>query len=174
LINEEKTERSEKNVQSPEPAEGNEVKIKEEEEDELEGNDEEETHPDPENDNSDSDDNTVAKQLIPAGNTPAGRILRDRTLAVKPLKYSYFTNNPKTFKKAVSGENCAEWKQAINNKLDNIKSHDVWLDCPSVPHKFLRSTWVFKTKPATALSPKKQKARLCIQGFLQTFGEDFL
>jgi hypothetical protein len=33
LINEEKTERSEKNVQPPEPAEGNEVKIKEVEED---------------------------------------------------------------------------------------------------------------------------------------------
>jgi hypothetical protein len=37
----------------------------------------------------------------------------------------------------------------------------------------LYSTWVFRTKPATSSSPKNQKAHLCIQGFLQTFGEDF-
>jgi hypothetical protein len=33
--------------------------------------------------------------------------------------------------------------------------------------------WVFKTKPKSNSSPKKKKARLCIQGFLQTYGEDF-
>jgi hypothetical protein len=37
----------------------------------------------------------------------------------------------------------------------------------------LYSTWVFKTKPASLSSPEKLKACLCIQGFLQTFGEDF-
>ncbi|KNZ62690.1 hypothetical protein VP01_12361g1, partial [Puccinia sorghi] len=57
--------------------------------------------------------------------------------------------------------------------LDNIEQHHVWLDHWNTPSKHLNTTWVFKTKPATASSPEKPKARLCIQCFLQTYGEDF-
>jgi hypothetical protein len=70
-------------------------------------------------------------------------------------------------------ENAIGWKKAIDDELSNIERHEVWEDQPTAPKKILHSTWVFKTKPATSSSPKKQKARLCIQGFLQTFGEDF-
>ncbi|KNZ64331.1 hypothetical protein VP01_10407g1 [Puccinia sorghi] len=41
------------------------------------------------------------------------------------------------------------------------------------PNKFLNTTWFFWTKPTTMSSPEKGKARLCIQGFLQTYGKDF-
>jgi hypothetical protein len=94
-------------------------------------------------------------------------------LQVKPTKYSHFTADPTSFKKAVSGPNAKGWTNAIKDKLDNIEQHEVWLDQFKKLKKVLHSTWVFKTKPATLLSEEKQKARLCIQGFLQTYGEDF-
>jgi hypothetical protein len=73
----------------------------------------------------------------------------------------------------VSGPNFEKWKKAIDNELSNIENHEVCLDHKEVPAKTLNTTWVFKTKPATYSSQEKQKARLCIQGFLQTYGKDF-
>jgi hypothetical protein len=124
-------------------------------------------------DDSETDDNDIADTLIPASSEPAGRILRDRTLQIKPLKYSHFSEDPTSFKKALSCEKAEGWTKAIDEELDNIKAHKVWLDQWKKPDKLLDSTWVFKTKPATLSAAEKQKARLCIQGFLQTYGEEF-
>ncbi|PLW37125.1 hypothetical protein PCASD_13942 [Puccinia coronata f. sp. avenae] len=99
--------------------------------------------------------------------------LRDRTLQVRPVKYSHLTIDPTSFKKALSCDKANSWKKSIDAELDNIKKHQVWAEHFEKPKKILHSTWVFKTKPTTNSSPKKQKARLCIQGFLQTFGKDF-
>jgi hypothetical protein len=129
--------------------------------------------PNKESDSGD-DETEVAEALIPVPDASVPtRVLRDRTIHVKPAKYSYFTHDPKTFKKAISSENAAAWTKAIDDELNNIERHEVWEDQPVPPKKALHSTWVFKTKPATPSSPEKQKARLCIQGFLQTFGKDF-
>jgi hypothetical protein len=154
------------------PEEG--MQVKEEEEDEPTGREEEEDQPfNHEDETDDSDDDLiVAQDLVPQSD--GGRVLRDRTIQVKPVKYSHFTTeDPKSFKKAVSGPNSEGWKRAVDDELENIERHEVWLDHFTTPPKALRHTWVFKTKPATNSSPEKQKARLCIQGFLQTFGEDF-
>jgi hypothetical protein len=124
------------------------------------------------NDDSDKDENDVAHALIPDPE-PVRQVLRDCTLQVKPIKYSHFTEDLTSFKKAVSGSNAERWTNAIKDKLDNIERHKVWLDHSEKRKKFLHSTWVFKTKPATLSSQEKQKACLCIQGFLQTYGEDF-
>ena len=115
----------------------------------------------------------VAEALVLASSVPVGRILCDRTLQVKPIKYSYFTQDPKTFKKAINCENSEGWKRAIENKLDTIEEHGVWEDQWTTHAKFLNGTWVFKTKPAIDSSPEKPKAQFCIQGFLQTYGEDY-
>jgi hypothetical protein len=42
-----------------------------------------------------------------------------------------------------------------------------------VPKSFLRTTWVFRTKPGTLSSDERKKARLCIQGFSQIPGIDY-
>jgi hypothetical protein len=127
-----------------------------------------------------NDDDDIVEALIPAPDEPVGRILRDRTLQVKPVKYTHFSefscftaDLPKNFRAAVTGPNSDGWKAAIKEELKNIEGHDVWQDHNQTPKKTLNSTWVFKTKPATNSAPEKQKARLCIQGFLQTYGEDF-
>lgn len=124
-----------------------------------------------ENFSSNESDSDVELNLIPS--TTSGRQLRERTLQVKPVKYSYLSEDPKSFKKAINCEDSQEWKAAINEELENIEKHQVWTDCFQKPEKFLRSVWVFRTKPETSSSPEKKKARLCIQGFLQTPGIDF-
>ncbi|KNZ49110.1 hypothetical protein VP01_5201g2 [Puccinia sorghi] len=100
----------------------------------------------------------VAETLVPAYSNPVGRILREQTLQVKP---------------AVSGEGAQQWLKAIDTELNTIEEHGVWKDQWSTPEKYLNGTWVFRTKPTTKSSPEKAKARFCIQGFLQTYGEDY-
>jgi hypothetical protein len=157
----------------PEEEEDGKINIKLEEEDELAEDPNSLDSPNSEDD-SDADKEDVAKSLTPAPEAHLGRILQDRTLQVRPVKYSHFTKDPKSFKKAVSGDDGAGWKKAINAELNNIEDHHVWTELLEKPKKVLHSTWVFKTKPAMDSSPcKKKKARLCIQGFLQTFGEEF-
>ncbi|KNZ47512.1 hypothetical protein VP01_6347g1 [Puccinia sorghi] len=119
-----------------------------------------------------ADDDDVAELLVPESEPPVGRILRERTLQVKPLTYSHFSEDPTTFRQAVNSENSSGWQKAIDAELDNIENHDVWIDYFEKPNQHLNSTWVFKTKPATASSAEKLKARLCIQGFMHTYGKD--
>ncbi|KNZ56494.1 hypothetical protein VP01_238g1 [Puccinia sorghi] len=82
---------------------------------------------------------------------PQPRILRERTRNVKPVKYSYLTGDPEKFRKAMQSDKCVEWTAAANEELNNIEGHEVWEDMWDVPTSFLRTTWVFKTKPATLL-----------------------
>ncbi|KNZ55400.1 hypothetical protein VP01_2694g2 [Puccinia sorghi] len=160
------------------PPESENINVKEEEVEDEEGL-EEETREfvTAGEEESEGDEMDVAEALAPANHHPVGRILRDRTLQVKPVKYSHLTalasSDPKTFKKAVLGDKADSWMKAINAELDTIEDHKVWVDQWDTPAKYLNGTWVFKTKPATNSSPEKQKARFCIQGFLQTYGEDY-
>lgn len=73
----------------------------------------------------------------------------------------------------MSGEGAQQWLKAIDTELNTIEEHGVWKDQWSTPEKYLNGTWVFRTKPTTKSSPEKAKARFCIQGFLQTYGEDY-
>ncbi|KNZ55344.1 hypothetical protein VP01_2704g6 [Puccinia sorghi] len=92
-------------------------------------------------DDPSSDDIDVSESLVPSSSIPVGRILRDRTLQVKPVKYSCFTEDPRTYKQAVSCTNSSGWSEAINNELDNIENHEVWLDHHEEPAKYLNSTF---------------------------------
>ncbi|KNZ56484.1 hypothetical protein VP01_2393g1, partial [Puccinia sorghi] len=49
-----------------------------------------------------TEDNDVADFLVPTPDEPVGRILRERALQVKPVKYSHFTKDPTFFRQAVS------------------------------------------------------------------------
>lgn len=122
---------------------------------------------------SSADEEDIAKLLEASSEAPVGHILWEKTLQVKPVKYSHYSEDPSIYREAVSCDNSSRWRKAVDNKLENIEDHKVWLDEHEKLSKHLNSTWVFKTKPATTSSPEKQKARLCIQGFIQTYSEDF-
>ncbi|KNZ46338.1 hypothetical protein VP01_734g4 [Puccinia sorghi] len=104
---------------------------------------------------------------------PVTRVLRERTAKIKPIRYSCLTSDPSSFKKAINSEEKERWIQAANDELNSIESHEVWEDMWDTPESHLRTTWVFRTKPATLSSVEKKKAQLCIQGFLQLPGVDY-
>lgn len=106
-------------------------------------------------------------------NTPRYQ-LRPRTDAIRPCEYSHFTFEPKSFKQAISCEEKSEWKLAIDDEISNLENQEVWEDCHVTPKSScLHTTWFFKVKPATESSPEKKKARLCKQGFEQTYNLDY-
>jgi hypothetical protein len=132
-------------------AEEEKIEIKQEEVESLSEEEEDQSipsHSDFEDDPSD-DNEAVANALNPESTASTGRVLRDRTLQVRPVKYSHFTEEPKSFKKAITCADAEKWRKAIDGELDNIEQHDVWDDQWEKPLKNLNSTWVFKTKPAT-------------------------
>ena len=101
------------------------------------------------------------------------RILRDRTSNICPIKYTYLTTDPATFKKAMASNEKDLWSKAADEEISNIEHHEVWEDMFEIPESFLRTVWIFKTKPATLSSKERKKARLCIQGFSQIEGLDY-
>ncbi|MBW0561569.1 hypothetical protein O181_101284 [Austropuccinia psidii MF-1] len=80
-------------------------------------------------------------------------------------------NTPRTFKKATSSPNHEVWLGVISRELksmDNLKVWDVVDFDPS--YKLVGTMWVFKIKKNHLNKVVNHKARLCAQGFTQTFG----
>lgn len=106
-----------------------------------------------------SEEDSLPVNLAP----PVSKVLRDRTPNIRPTKYSHYSQTSDNHKIS----------DAKLIKLQNIEDHDVWEDFHGTPDRFLNTTWAICEKTATLSTPKKTKARLCIQGFLQTPGIDF-
>ncbi|KNZ47082.1 hypothetical protein VP01_66g14 [Puccinia sorghi] len=115
----------------------------------------------------------VSEDMGPSPNQNNVRVLRERTTLIKPSKYSYLTSDPNSFKNAMKSADSVLWRNAANEELSNIEHHEVWEDKFETPESFLRTLWVFKTKPSTLSAAERKKARLCIQGFSQVEGEDY-
>ncbi|KNZ55237.1 hypothetical protein VP01_2730g1 [Puccinia sorghi] len=79
------------------------VKVEEIEEELIANHQEEEFESSEEE--TENEDEDVAQTLVPSHSEPVGRILRDHTLQVKPVKYSCLATDPRSFKAAVKGEN---------------------------------------------------------------------
>ncbi|PLW31332.1 hypothetical protein PCANC_19617 [Puccinia coronata f. sp. avenae] len=119
-----------------------------------------------------ADDNEeITESLVPK--IAPSRVLRDRNSKVKPIKYTYLTTDPTSFKKAIECRDGKLWKTAADEEIARIEHHKVWEDAFQHPTSFLWTTWVFRTKPATASAIERKKARLCIQGFSQVPGVDY-
>lgn len=74
----------------------------------------------------------------------------------------------------MKSEDKEKWTSATDEELNNIEHHEVWDDMFDTPLSFLRTTWVFKTKPSTLSALEFKKSHLCIQGFLQIPGTDYV
>lgn len=146
-------------------------------EDEIEDPDRSEESIELEEQSNDLSDDDIASSLIPNTSTAqpveSTRVLRDRTLQIKPIKYTYLTADPTSFKMAMKSSENLRWKDAANEELTSIEEHQVWEDMFDEPKSFLHTTWIFKTKPSTLSAAERKKARLCIQGFSQVEGTDY-
>ncbi|KNZ43880.1 hypothetical protein VP01_9768g1, partial [Puccinia sorghi] len=73
---------------------------------------------------SEAEDEDFIKQTL----VPEARILRDGTSKIKPIKYSYLTDDPNSFRMVMKSKNQTQWAAAADEELSNIKGHDVWED----------------------------------------------
>ena len=82
---------------------------------------------------------------------------------------------PKSYKKAVSGDNAQEWKEAIKAEYQSLLDHDTF-DLVERPQntKVIRTHHVFKIKRDEKGNISKFKARLVARGDTQIEGENFL
>ncbi|KNZ49317.1 hypothetical protein VP01_508g2 [Puccinia sorghi] len=79
--------------------------------------------------------------LEPAKEDSNIRNLRERTTQVKPIKYSYLTADPTSFKNAMKSSEKTLWRNATDEELSNIEHHEVWEDEFKTPDSFLRTLW---------------------------------
>ena len=82
------------------------------------------------------------------------------------------TNDLRSYRKAISGENSLEWKQAIQDEYEALIKNGTWtlIDRKDVPQGITihRSIWHLKTK-----LDGRRKARLCFDGRSQEKGVDY-
>ncbi|MBW0491243.1 hypothetical protein O181_030958 [Austropuccinia psidii MF-1] len=83
--------------------------------------------------------------------------------------------DPKTYLEAINGLDSQELKNAIKAELINMTTHNFWSPVrPDQNIKLLSTTWVFKQKTNEDGNLSKYKARLCVRGFNQKEGIDYL
>ena len=84
------------------------------------------------------------------------------------------SDDPKTFRSAITGDNANNWKAAIDAEMQSLRQNETWdlVDLP--PNKnVVGCKWVFKTKHNADGTISKHKARLVAQGFTQKHGVDY-
>ncbi|MBW0535863.1 hypothetical protein O181_075578 [Austropuccinia psidii MF-1] len=88
--------------------------------------------------------------------------------------FSSACTTPRTFKEATSSPDQEVWLNAISKELKSMADLNVWEVVDIDPsYKLVGITWVFKIKKDHLGKVIDHKARLCAQGFTQTFGVDF-
>ncbi|MBW0478652.1 hypothetical protein O181_018367 [Austropuccinia psidii MF-1] len=81
---------------------------------------------------------------------------------------------PASYSRAISGSKSSLWIDAIREELHSMKRLGVWSVIPlRQDFKRVGTTWVFKRKHNAMNEITEYKARLCAQGFSQTFGQDY-
>lgn len=80
-----------------------------------------------------------------------------------------------TYSKALNSADSSLWRESIKKELDNLELHNVWdVVDRSETDKPLHCTWVFRIKRDAMNNPLEYKSRLCVQGFEEVEGVDFL
>ncbi|MBW0527614.1 hypothetical protein O181_067329 [Austropuccinia psidii MF-1] len=88
--------------------------------------------------------------------------------------FSSACTTPRTFKEAISSPDHEVWLNTMSKELKSMADLNVWEVVDIDPsYKLVGTTWVFKIKKDHLGKVIEHKARLCAQGFTQTFGVDF-
>lgn len=81
---------------------------------------------------------------------------------------------PNTYYEAMRSEEARDWKQAIDNELESLWTHEVVEEVPKPEgRKLITSRWVFAKKYNPDNTVDKYKARLVARGFTQREGIDY-
>ena len=81
---------------------------------------------------------------------------------------------PKSFKQASGGKYSQQWKAAMNDEFDSLKTNQTWELVPRpTDQNVIGCRWVYKVKRGADGSISRHKARLVARGYSQTEGVDF-
>ncbi|MBW0480193.1 hypothetical protein O181_019908 [Austropuccinia psidii MF-1] len=84
------------------------------------------------------------------------------------------TTDPINYPKAISGSESSFWLDAIRQELNAMQKLEVWDVIPlAKDFKLVGTTWVFRQKHNELNDVTECKARLCAQGFSQTFRQEY-
>ncbi|PLW30388.1 hypothetical protein PCASD_21275 [Puccinia coronata f. sp. avenae] len=90
------------------------------------------------------------------------------------IAFSVTSTEPASHAQAMGSDNWDQWKKAEEVKIANMISHNVWEEIPLQPHHHtIPSTWAYKKKLGADNQVVEFKARICAQGFRQTYGLNF-
>jgi hypothetical protein len=88
--------------------------------------------------------------------------------------FSVTSTEPSNHQQAMSCNDSAQWERAEAAKISNMMKHNVWTVIPLLPqHHTIPSTWAYKKKLGVDNQVIEFEARICAQGFLQTYGLNF-
>ncbi|PLW52334.1 hypothetical protein PCASD_00111 [Puccinia coronata f. sp. avenae] len=81
---------------------------------------------------------------------------------------------PSTHAQAMASTKRDSWITAEARELENMKEHRVWIEIPQEErHHVIPATWAYKKKLRAENQVTEFKARICAQGFCQTYGLNF-
>ena len=109
-------------------------------------------------------------------------VRRSSRTSYPPERYGFFmdgcyvvdSDEPTTYKDAMSNSDCDKWLEAMNVEMQSMYDNQVWelVDLP-LNSKLVGSKWVFKKKTDMHGNLDTYKARLVAKGFTQTQGVDY-
>jgi hypothetical protein len=95
---------------------------------------------------------------------------RTRSAAV----FSTTVVEPSTHAQAMASKEADAWIASKSRELNNMRDHSVWVELPREDcHHTITSTWAYKKKLGADNQVTEYKARICAQGFRQTYGLNF-
>ncbi|KAI7956392.1 hypothetical protein MJO29_007792 [Puccinia striiformis f. sp. tritici] len=124
--------------------------------------------------NEDIDQLTKSSSII-NGEISDSNILSTRQTRKQLYTVSVTLIDPKTHKQTMESEDSSKWKEAELKEINNMLRHNVWSIRLNLPEdEPIPATWAFRRKLGPANEIIEYKARICAQGFKQTYGLNFL
>ncbi|KAA1110814.1 hypothetical protein PGT21_050256 [Puccinia graminis f. sp. tritici] len=112
--------------------------------------------------------NQPITSTVDASNIIEGKRTRTTTCLVST------SLDPKSHNMAMKSHEASQWREAELKEISNMKKHNVWIersrrgsDSP------ISSTWAYRKKLGPDNQVVEYKARICAQGFRQTYGVNF-
>ena len=83
-------------------------------------------------------------------------------------------DEPKTVQEALNGEQCVQWREAMESEYSSLLKNDTWDLVPPLEGKnIVGSRWILKVKRDEDGGVDRFKARLVAQGYSQVKGDDY-
>ena len=83
-------------------------------------------------------------------------------------------DEPKTVQEALNGEQCVQWREAMESEYSSLLKNDTWDLVPPLEGKnIVGSRWILKVKRDEDGGVDRFKARLVAQGYSQVKGVDY-